>query len=183
MKKLVFSAVLAILLGCAHTQPMTEAEMWPEFNKDSQLGLIILEGPASCNLTFRSATTHEKLFSWADRGQNPSFTINGRVFARGYKRKLPKDNYIVEVETFYYANNFFPPVRKRIPLYRYTTYVSVRNNPRAYVEREYTFEDWGWGLRIYTGDIPQYDYQSPTVDIQTTGIATDAVNFVRSLFR
>ena len=182
-KKALILGFLTVILGCAGTRPTNQTEMWPKFNTDPTKGVVILEGAASCTIKFITTTTNELFMEWSDRGESPALTFNGRVPARVYITALPKGNWKLEIETFYYQNYIFPASRKLISLYRYTAGVWIGNDPRAFSDRQYTRKDWGWGVSIYTGDIPQYDYQSPTVDIQTTGIATDAVNFVRSLFR
>ncbi|GEM_PF-1531851 len=184
MKKLLILAILAVIgVGCASTRPMTQAELWPKFNNDPTKGVVTLEGAASCNIWISDYATNKPLMIWADRGQSPTLTFNGRVPVRMYIMNIPKGNWKVEIETFYYQNYIFPPYRRLIPLYRYTAGIWVGDNPRAFRDYSYTRTDWGWGITIHTGNVPQYDYQSPTVDIQSTGIATDAVNFVRGLFR
>jgi len=180
---LVFAVLAIFNTGCAGTQPRTIKEMFPKWNSVPMAGEIIWEGSAASTVKIFNATTNELEWEFADSGASPATTFNGRVTAR---RKdnilLPKGGYRLKIETFYYRNYWFPPNREPISLNHFQVYIHVGDNPRAFRD-PYNQKEWGWGYVLYVGDIPQYDYQSPTVDIQTTGIATDVVSFVRSLFR
>lgn len=161
------AAIVSILfVGCAATEPGTKAEMFPAFNQDPELGIIIVEGTPAINVNFydQSGRIVER---WTERGTNPAFTLNGRTRVRIYKYRLPQGRYRVEIQPFYYASNI---VRRRlVELRKKSARVTVDNKARDSYDRKYTKKYWGWVLKINSGRVPRSHFQSPTVDISGTG--------------
>lgn len=182
MKKALFLGLLivftAFAAGCS-TMPVNKAEMVPlnQWNQDSRVGLIIVEGQPSINVWLRDETGRTIEF-WTEKGSSPSMTFNNRTPIRIYVHQVPAiGNYQVLVESFYYKTLFFPPgVRYPVRLQPQNYYITVGRNPVACQDYEFTKTWWGWILRINTGFIPLEDTGMPTVNIQGTGFIKDIVD-------
>ncbi len=170
--------VAFLLFGCVGTQPRNESEMFPTFNSDPESGIWIIDGEPSANIQIYDQAN--RLFeTWSENGASPIWRYNGQTRTRIYKHRLPLGSYRVEVQPFYYISYFLPPIRdlQKLPTQIYS--LTIDRNPQDYYDYQYTRLSWGWILYIHTGYIPPIHYQSPSINIQGTGIMEYFVEWLR----
>jgi len=160
--------------------PANKKEMHPKamFNKDPQMGYVVVIGTMPLMIEFYTNEQYKKLMNNEDAKPEKEIVYGGarpdtksfksRIYGRKYKLSQ-KGIYWIRTEKFYYRTTtevvYGIKTKKREIVDKFGpqwTQIIVDDRERDYLDDKYSGRAWGWGIVIESGDFSDEELSPDT---------------------